>query len=174
MRSPLLALLACALFLPLAACGSSTDDDGGAAHIGVVTEINQMPEVTIDDELGTSVRVFVDMEHMGGPDAETLEVVSASLGLDLEHYADIELAIPEDHPQFAGLADGEELSFELRGSIPDNSDDWGLCADGQAEDADELRVTLNLLLRVTPGANDDADELEFESLAVTLHCTFTN
>jgi hypothetical protein len=156
----------------LLAC-SSSDTNDGAANAGVMAELDPMPEVTIDDELGTEVRIFVDMEHFGGPDAETLEVVSASLGLDLAHYADLELAIPDDHPQFSGLADGEQFNFELRGSIPDNHDDWGLCADPQSDHADELRVTVNLVLRVTPGANDDADEFEFESRAVTLHCSFT-
>jgi hypothetical protein len=170
MRSTLLALLGCVI--SLAACASSTDGDD-AAHAGVMAELNQMPEVTIDDENGTEVRVFVDMTHYGGPDAESLEIVSASLGLDLEHYADIELSIPADHPQFAGLADGEEFNFELRGSIPDTHDDWGLCADAQAEDANELRVTVNLLFLVTPGANDEEDEFEFESRAVELHCSFT-
>lgn len=173
MRSPAL-VLASLLTLPLAACvGSYDDTDGGAAHIGVVTELEQLPEVMIDDELGTDVRVFVDMRHMGGPAAETFEVVSASLNLDLELYADIELAIPDDHPPFPGLEDGDELSFQLRGYIPNTHDDWGLCSDAQAEDDDELRVTLSLVLRVTPGANDDADEFEFEQQAVALHCTHT-
>ena len=174
LRLPLLALLCCAVCLPITACGDSTAlDDGGAAHIGVVTEINDMPQVTIDDELGTDVRVFVHMDHMGGPDAQTFELVSASLGLDLEPYADIALAIPADHPPFTGLADGEQFDFELRGSIPDNGDDWGLCAGGGVEDVDGLRVTLDLVLKVTPGANDGEDEFVFESLAVDLGCSFT-
>jgi hypothetical protein len=171
MRFPLLAFLGCVI--SLSACATSPDMDEGAAHAGVDLDIEQMPQVTIDDEFGTEVRVFIDLAHYGGPDAENLEVVSASLGLDLEHYADIELAIPEDHPQFPGLADGEEFSFELRGSIPDSHDDWGLCADAQAEDADELRVTVNFVLRVTPGANDDEDEYEYESMAVALGCSYT-
>lgn len=174
MRFPLLALLGFVTSLPLTACGDSIPDgDDGAAHIGVITKIEQMPEVTIDDELGTEVRVFVDMEHYGGPDAESLEIVSAALKLDLEHYADLELSIPDDHPQFPGLADGDQFGFQLRGRIADNHQDWGLCADPQGEDADELRVSLDLLLRVTPGANDEADEFEFESLAVALHCSHT-
>lgn len=172
MRFPLLASLGCVI--SLSACASLDPDmDDGAAHPGVITQLEQMPDVTIDDELGTDVRVFVDMTHYGGPDAENLEIVSASLRLDLEHYADIELAIPADHPQFTGLADGEELSFELRGSIPDNHDEWGLCADVENVDDDELRVSLSLVLRVTPGANDDEDEFEFESQAVALHCSHT-
>jgi hypothetical protein len=172
MRFPSLVLLTCVI--SLSACASLSDDsDGGAAHIGVMAELVQMPEVTIDDELGTQVRVFIDMKHFGGPDAEQLEVISASLRLDLEHYADIELAIPDDHPQFPGLADGEELSLELRGSIPDNHDDWGLCGDPQATDDDELRVGLSLVFHLTPGANDSEDEFEWESQAVTLHCTHT-
>lgn len=171
MRFPRLALLPCVLAL-LPACGDMNGTDG-AAHIGIVAEIEQMPDVTIDDENGTEVRVFVNFDHMGGPDAETFEVVSASLGLDLEHYADIDLAIPTDHAQFSGLADGDEFGFELRGTMPDNHDDWGLCADPQAEEADGQRLTLDLLIRVTPGANDDADEYAFESLAVTLHCSYT-
>jgi hypothetical protein len=113
------------------------------------------------------------MTHFGGPDAETLEIVSASLTLDLEHYADIELAIPADHPQFTGLPDGDSFDFQLSGYIPDNHDDWGLCGDVQAEDEDELRVGLSLVLRVTPGANDDADEFEFEAMAVELGCSHT-
>jgi hypothetical protein len=169
MRTPLLTLLGCVI--ALAACSGDSDDV--AAHPGVEAQLEQMPQVTIDDELGTDVRVFVDMAHYGGPDAEQLEIVSASLGLDLEHYADLELSIPADHPQFTGIADGQEFNFELRGSIPNNHDDWGLCADAQAEDDDELRVTVNLVLRVTPGANDDIDEFEFESQAVELHCSFT-
>lgn len=174
MRSPLLTLLCLVISLPLAACAEPGDsNDDGAAHPGIMADIEPMPEVMIDDEFGTDVRVFVKMEHFGGPDAENLEIVSAALKLDLEHYADIELAIPEDHPPFAGLADGEELSFQLRGSIPDNHDDWGLCMDAQAEDADELRVTLDLVLHVTPGANDGEDEFEYESLAVDLGCVFT-
>lgn len=176
MAFPPLGWLPCAFALPLlvltSACADSSDD-GGAAHIGVVTQIDSMPDVTIDDENGTEVRVFVDMRHMGGPTAATFEVVSASLGLDLDHYADIDLAIPMDHPQWDSLADGEEFAFELRGSVPDNHSDWGLCLDPQAEAADGQRVTVNLVLRVTPGANDDADEFEFESLAVSLHCSYT-
>ncbi|MFO7566561.1 MAG: hypothetical protein R6X02_28215, partial [Enhygromyxa sp.] len=173
MRTPRLALLGFVISLPLAACGDSISDNGddGAAHIGVVTKIEQMPQVMIDDEQGTNVRVFVDMEHYGGPDAETLEVVSASLKLDLEHYAELELAIPADHTPFPGLADGEQFSFELRGHIPDNHDDWGLCIGD--EEAEGQRVSLDLLLRVTPGANDEADEFEFESLAVSFGCSHT-
>jgi hypothetical protein len=131
-----------------------------------------MPDVTIwdDDGSGTEVSVRVNLDHMGGPDAETLEVVSASLGLDLMPYADIELAIPADHPQFSGLADGESFEFTLVGSIPDTHTEWGLCSDPQQESADEQRVTLSLVLRVTPGANDGEDEFEFENMAVTLHC----
>ncbi|NJK32516.1 MAG: hypothetical protein HC927_08955 [Deltaproteobacteria bacterium] len=172
MRTPWLALLPCALALPLAACGSlGVEDD--AAQIGVVAELESQPDVTIDDEGGTSVRVFVNLDHMGGPTAETLEVVSASLRLDLEHYADIELAIPTDHPPFAGLSAGESLDFELRGTIPDNHDDWGLCSDPQSEEADGDRVSLDLVLRVTPGANDDADEFDLGPTAVVLHCSHT-
>ena len=165
-------MLTFALVPWLFACGTSTmDDGGGAAHIGVIAEVD-MPDVTIwdDDGLGTEVSVSVNLEHMGGPAAETFEVVSASLGLDLEPYADIELAIPTDHPVFPGLDDGESFDFVLRGSLPDTHTDWGLCGDPQQESADELRVTLNLSLRVTPGANDDADDFEFESMAVALHC----
>ncbi|WP_146157420.1 hypothetical protein [Enhygromyxa salina] len=172
MRSPRFALV-CAL-TTLTACGdSTTTDEGGAAHIGVVSEIEGMPQITIDDEVGTDVRVFMHMDHMGGPDAQTFEVVSASLQLDLEHYADIELAIPADHTQFTELLDGDEFDFELRGHIADNGDDWGLCASGGVEDTDGLRVTLSVLMRVTPGANDGEDEFEFESLAVELNCSFT-
>jgi hypothetical protein len=175
MRIPSLSSLGLVLSLaPLIACSGSLDDgDDGAAHPGIVAKIEDMPSVAVDDELGTEVRVFVELVHYGGPDAETLEVVSASLKLDLEHYADIPLAIPLDHPQFPGVADGESYSFSLRGTIPDNHEDWGLCTDPQAEQADGQRVSLDLLLRVTPGANDEADEFEFESLAVTFNCTFT-
>lgn len=171
MRSPALVL---ALALPLTACVGTYDHYGDdAAEVGIIATLEPMPDVTIDDEFGTDVRVFVDMHHHGGPTAETFEVVSASLNLDLEHHADIELAIPDEHTQFSTLADGEDFMFELRGHIDDNHDDWGLCADPQAEDDDELRVSLSVVLRVTPGANDDADEFEFESQAVTLHCSHT-
>ena len=61
----------------------------------------------------------------------------------------------------------------LRGSLPDNGEDWGLCADGQAEAEDEHRVSLNLSMLVTPGANDEADEFEIEAYSMTLHCSFT-
>jgi hypothetical protein len=175
MRSPLLALLCCAL-APIAACGPSTSDgdeldEGGAAHGGVMVHV-EPPEVMIDDEFGTDVRVSVRLVHHGGPEAETLEVVSARLRLDLEPYADIVLAIPSDHPPFAGLAEGEEFNTSLRGSIPDNHDDWGLCDDPQGDDSQ--RVALDLLLRVTPGANGDEDDtFDLESLAVTVHCSHT-
>lgn len=158
----------------LMGCASSSDPDGGAAHPGVFAELETAPMIMIDDELGTDVRVFVHFDHHGGPDAETLEVVSASLRLDLEHYADLELAIPDDHPPFAGVADGESLDFELRGTLPDSHDDWGLCLDGgQAAEADGQRLSLDLVLRVTPGANSDENEFEFESQAVSLGCSFT-
>src|SRR5690349_68042 len=107
------------LTLLLPACGSSDNDGGDAANAGVSAEFETDPDVTIDDESGTEVRVFVHLEHYGGPDVETLEVVSAGLRLDLEPYADLELAIPEDHPPFAGLADGDSLDFELRGTLAD-------------------------------------------------------
>ncbi|MFO7567198.1 MAG: hypothetical protein R6X02_31425, partial [Enhygromyxa sp.] len=64
-----------------------------------------------------------------------------------------------------------QFSFELRGHIPDNHDDWGLCIGD--EEAEGQRVSLDLLLRVTPGANDEADEFEFESLAVSFGCSHT-
>jgi hypothetical protein len=173
MRSPWLALLLTLPLLSITACATDDDDQGDAANIGVIAEIDAMPEVTIDDEFGTEVEVSVAFTHMGGPDAETLEIVSASLARDLEPYADIALAIPADHPQFDGLLDGDDFEFQLRGSIPATHDDWGLCADPESLDADGQRVSLNLVMRVTPGANDDASEFEFESLAVTLHCTHT-
>lgn len=171
MRTPLLALLCCCA-LPLTACGV-IDLDDGAAHIGVVAKLETMPTVAIDDELGTDVRVFIKLTHMGGPDAENLEVVSASLRLDLEPYADLELAIPADHPPFGGLVDGAELELELRGSIPDSHDDWGLCGDPETEEADSDRVSIDLVLRTTPGANDGEDLQTFESQAVQVNCTHT-
>jgi hypothetical protein len=173
MRFPLLTLLTCVIALSACQDDTTTDAEGGAAHPGVEMEIDPMPEVNIDDELGTDVRAYVSMTHFGGPDAETLEIVSASLTLDLEHYADIELAIPADHPQFTGLADGDSFDFQLNGYIPDSHDEWGLCDDVQTEDEDELRVGLSVVLRVTPGANDDADEFEFEAMAVELGCSHT-
>jgi len=174
MRLPLLASLCCVISLSACDTNSNTDTDGGgAAHPGVEVTIEPMPQVMIDDEFGTEVRAYVNMIHYGGPDAETLEIVSASLVLDLEHYADIELAIPEDHGKFTGLADGDSFDFALRGSIPDTHDEWGLCTDVENQDQDELRVGLSLVLRVTPGANDDADEFEFESQAVELVCSHT-
>lgn len=173
MRYPLLAAFACAG--SLSACSTlPIDTDDGAAHIGVDVDVPQAPKVTIDDEFGTDVRVFVNMVHHGGQDAETLEVVSASLNLDHQHYADIELAIPADHPQFPGLADGEQFSFQLVGHIPDNHDDWGLCSDQEAHEQDEQRLSLSLVLRVTPGANgDDSNQFEHESMAVELICSYT-
>ena len=39
--------------------------------------------------------------------------------------------------------------------------------------ADGNRLTLDLTLRVTPGANDDEDEYAFESYAVELNCSYT-
>jgi hypothetical protein len=174
--SPLLALFLTTLAVPsLWGCATTPDDPGddGAAHAGVTAEIEAEPEVNIDDEFGTDVRVFVHLEHFGGPDAESLEVVSAALRLDLEPYADLTLEIPGDHPQFAGLADGESFDFQLRGSLPDSHDDWGLCFDPQTEDQDGQRLSLDLVLRVTPGANDDEDVFVFESRAVTLGCSHT-
>jgi hypothetical protein len=157
----------------LTGCAPSSDPDGGAAHPGVFAELETEPMVMIDDESGTDVRVFVHFDHHGGPDAETLEVISAGLRLDLEPHVDLELAIPDDHPTFEGLADGEALDFELRGTLPDNHEAWGLCLDPDTEEADGQRLSLDLVLRVTPGANDDADEFEFESRAVTLACSHT-
>jgi hypothetical protein len=165
--------VACFLTIMLSACAVTSDPDGGAAHPGVSAELETEPMVTIDDELGTDVRVFVHLDHYGGPDAETLEVVSAGLRLDLEPYADLELAIPEDHPAFTGLADGEALDFELRGMLPDNHDEWGLCLDPESTEADGQRLSLDLVLRVTPGANSDENEFEFESYGVTLTCSHT-
>lgn len=175
-RSPLLALFLTTLAAPaLWGCATTPDDSGddGAKHPGVIAEIETEAEVNIDDEFGTDVRVFVHLEHLGGPDAETLEVVSAALRLDLEPYADIALSIPEDHPQFDGLADGESFDFQLRGSLPDSHDDWGLCFDPQTEDEDGQRLSLDLVLRVTPGAHSDEAEFVFESLAVSLGCSHT-
>jgi hypothetical protein len=177
MRFPLLALLCCAL-APIAACGPSTGDElggdeldeGGANYDGVAVHV-ESAEVTIDDEFGTDVRVSIRLEHQNGPAAETFEVVSARLRLDLDPYADIDLAIPSDHTPFSGLAEGEEFNASLRGSIPDNHSDWGLCDDPQGDDSP--RVALDLRLRVTPGANDDEDTFDLESLAVTVHCSHT-
>lgn len=168
-----------ALFLPLLAsalavgCGDDLADGGGAAHPGVDAQVLQEPDVTIDDEFGTDVDVRVTLEHDGGPAAETFEVVSANLDLDLEHYADVELAIPQDHPAFDGLAEGQNVDIRLRGSIPDVHDDWNLCLDVAQFEDDQQRVTLDLVLRVTPGANDADDEFLLESLAVALHCSHT-
>jgi hypothetical protein len=157
----------------LCGCASSSDPDGGVANPGLIATLEMEPMVTIDDESGTDVRVFVRFDYFGGPDVETLEVVSAGLRLDREPYADLELAIPADHPPFPGIVDGETLEFELRGTLPDDHDDWGLCLDPQGTEVDELRVSLDLTLRVTPGANDADDELEFEAHAVTLICSYT-
>lgn len=165
--------LTCALALLTSACAEATSDGGGAAHIGVVAEVESRPSVMIDDEFGTEIRVFVHLDHAGGPDAETFEVVAANLRLDQEPYADLELQIPADHMDFSGLADGEELDLELRGSLPDTHTDWGLCLSGQAEEEDEQRLSLDLELRITPGANSDADEHLFESMAVELGCSHT-
>lgn len=173
MRLSLLSLCASFALMPLAACADAISAGDGAADIGVIATIDGAPEVMIDDEFGTDVRMWVDLAHMGGPDAETLEIVSASLHLDHEHYADIDLAIPADHPSFAGLADGEEFSFALRGHIPASHDDWTLCNDPETYDADEQRISLQLELRVTPGVNGEEDEFGFESLAVDLGCSHT-
>lgn len=169
-----LSLLSLACALAFAGCGVSGDDSGeGAAHIGVEVELMSPPIVSIDDEFGTELRVSLELTHRGGPDAETFEFVSASLGLDLEPYADIVLAIPTDHSPFTGLSDGETRTIALRGSIPDTHTDWGLCSQPQGDQADGLRVTLDLELHISPGANDARDEVVFESLAVELHCTHT-
>ena len=165
------------LLLPLltlaASCGDELADGGGAAHPGVEARILDEADVTIDDEFGTDVDVTVTLEHLGGPAAETFEIVAANLDLDLEHYADLELAIPEDHAPFGGLEEGEKLDVRLRGSIPDTHDDWNLCRDVSRFEQEQLRVTLDLALRVTPGANDEADELVFESISIALHCSHT-
>ncbi len=166
-----------ALLLPLltlaAGCGDELVDGGGAAHPGVEARVLEEADVTIDDEFGTDVDVTVTLEHLGGPAAETFEVVAANLDLDLEHYSDLELAIPQDHAPFGGLETGESLDVRLRGSIPDTHDDWNLCWDVSQFEQEKDRITLDLLLRVTPGANDDADELVFESISVALHCSHT-
>lgn len=167
------ALLAVAL--PCSACAldqGDAMDGGGAAHVGLRVLPNGMPTVSIDDEFGTEVRILLDAEHFGGPDVETMEVVSASLQLDLEHFSDLELALPEDGPGFEGIADGEAIMLDLRGAVDLTHDDWGLCASGADEADDELRVTVSVELRFTPGANDDADEVLIESHAVDLNCVF--
>jgi hypothetical protein len=161
-----LATLACAV-----GCAVDGAEGGGAAHPGVDVTVTQV-QVAIDDELETSVRVFLELDHLGGPTAETFSVVEAHLARDLEAFSPIELAIPSDHPPFAGLADGELLEVELRGSVPLTHDDWGLCLAGPDEAVDEERVTLHLELRITPGANDDADDFVFESQSVTLNCVY--
>lgn len=163
--------VALAAALATTACAASDDGDGGAAHPGVDIEITQV-QVAIDDELETSVRVFLELDHLGGPAAETLTVVDAHLARDLEPFSPIELAIPSDHAPFAGLAEGESLTLELRGAVPLTHDDWGLCLAGPDEATDEQRVTLHLELRVTPGANSEANDFVFESRAVDLHCVY--
>jgi hypothetical protein len=159
--------------LVLGCAPTSDPDPDGAANGGVFAELEMDPIVMIDDELGTDVRVFVHLDHFGGPAVETLEIVYAGLRLDLEPYTNLDLAIPADHPPFAGIADGESLDFELRAMLPDNHDDWGLCLDAEAQEADAQRVSLDLVLEVSPGANDDADEFEFQSRSVTLVCSHT-
>jgi hypothetical protein len=160
----------------LCACGSAADLDGssetGAAHPGVDLTLDPVPEVNITDEAGTDIRVWVKMRHLGGPDAESFEVVSASLGKDLMPFSDIELSIPADHDPFTLLMDGEEATYLLTGSIDSNGSDWGLCASGADEETDELRVTMDLHLRITPGANDEADDFVIESQSVALNCVF--
>jgi hypothetical protein len=172
--------LLCALTLPLAACGDSMVLEGGdmeetgtdessAAESGVVAEINGTPTVHIPSIGGTEVRVSVDLTHLGGPDAETLEIVSGSLDVDLEHHTDLSLYADIDSPEFEGLAEGESFRLRMHGFTEDGDEDfWTLCEPTQSESE---RVTLNLKLRVAPGANDDEDEFVFESLEVTLTCS---
>lgn len=168
---PLFPVSLVAAMLATTGCAASDDGDGGAAHPGVDIEVTQV-QVAIDDEIETSVRVFLELDHLGGPAAETLTVVDAHLARDLEPFAPIELAIPSDHSPFAGLAEGESVSLELRGSVPLTQDDWGLCLAGPDEAMDEQRVTLHLELRITPGANSDANDFVFESRAVDLNCVY--
>ena len=159
----------------LCACGSTPNSDGGsetgAAHPGVDITLDPLPEVNISDEAGTDVRVWVKMRHLGGPDAETFEVVSASLGKDLMPFSDIELTLSNDL-SFVPLMEGDEMTYQLSGSIDATGTEWGLCAAGPDEEADELRVTMDLHLRITPGANDEADDIVFESQSVALNCVF--
>lgn len=51
-------------------------------------------------------------------------------------------------------------------------EDWGLCTSGADESDDELRVTISLEVRVTPGANDEDDVETIEHHAVDLACVF--
>ena len=158
-------------------CGSVPTNEGGtsdtgAAHPGVRVTLEPIPEINIHDEFGTDARVWVTLEHLGGPDATTFEVVSASLGKDLEHFADIELTVPEGNEAFSGLAVGEVQTVALTGSIDASGPDWALCAAGPDEEMDELRVTLDLTVRMSPGANDESDDSVFESHTVGLNCVF--
>ena len=148
------------------------DADGAAAHPGVRFELEMLPTVSIDDEFGTEVGVRLHLDHLGGPDVETLEVLSASLQLDLEDIVELELEIPEDHPGFDGLIEGETLDLLLRDEVDMTHEDWGLCTSGADESDDELRVTLSLEVRVTPGANDEDDVETIEHHAVDLACVF--
>lgn len=163
-----------AFALPCSACALDEDDaaDGGAAHVGLRVLPDGLPTVNIDDEFGTEVRILLNAEHFGGPDVETMEVVRASLQLDLEQFTDLELDLPEDGPGFEGIADGEATTLDLRGAVELTHQDWGLCASGADEADDELRVTVSVELRFTPGANDEADEVVIEHHAVDLHCVF--
>ncbi len=163
-----------ALAIPCSACALDEDDgtDGGAAHVGLRVLPDGLPTVNIDDEFGTEVRILLDAEHFGGPDVETMEVVRASLQLDLEHFTDIELGLPDDGAGFEPIADGDATTLDLRGAVDLTHQDWGLCASGADEADDELRVTVSVELRFTPGANDEADEVVIEHHAVDLHCVF--
>ncbi|MCA9690059.1 MAG: hypothetical protein KC636_10655 [Myxococcales bacterium] len=163
-----------ALLLSLLACAPATtqDSDTDAAHVGVVVDVDA-PDITVDDEFGTDVRVFVHLDHRGGPDAESFAVTAASLALDLAPVADLELAIPADHDPFAGLADGESVDLELRAHLDQTHETLGVCLDPDKVSSDEARFSVNLTLRISPGANDDADAHTFEALAVVLHCSYT-
>jgi len=152
--------------------GDDGDGGGGAAHPGVRVEFVDLPTVSIDDEFGTEVAVRLQLDHLGGPDVTSFEVLSASLQLDLEEFADLELQIPDDHPGFDTLPDGDSKELVLRDALDMTNTDWGLCASGADEANDELRVTITVEVKLMPGANDEDDVVMLERYAVNLNCVF--
>ncbi len=167
-----LAVLIPALSPLLSACESS--DDGGAANIGVVGDLTSQPTVLVDDDTGTQVRVNLRLRHMGGPDAETFAVEHAHFLVDGEEVAEIPLIVDPEYTQFTGLSNGEEVTLGLVGDMSQSGPDLDLCADPNNDAAaSEARVALDLEFVITPGANDAATELVFESSAVSLTCSIS-
>ena len=70
-------------------------------------------------------------------------------------------------------ADLAIVDLELRAHLDQTHETLGVCLDPDKVSSDEARFSVNLTLRISPGANDDADAHTFEALAVVLHCSYT-